>query len=51
MSEINEYLREQRINKKIEELLTWRDFYLLCNNEWKAGLMEKKADRLKEKLV
>jgi len=47
---IEEYLKEKENQIHIEKLTAWRDFYLDCNNGWKATIMEKKIERFKKKL-
>ena len=47
---IEDYLKEKEDNIHIEKLTAWRDFYVDCNNSWKAEIMTKKLERFKKKL-
>lgn len=36
MNEINEYFDAKAKQIKLEKLLAWQEFYLLCKNDFKA---------------
>ena len=42
---IDDYLKEKEDKIHVEKLIAWREFYIECNNSFKASIMDKKIER------
>ncbi len=46
---INDYLRTKQLTKELQILKAWKQFYVECNNEFKAMKLDYKILRLESK--